>query len=132
MILVDSNVPLDVVTQDPVWSAWSAATMKSLARTDQLLINPIIYAELSITFSSIADLETNVRRMQLKMAEIPREAAFRAGKAFLRYRRLGGTKGNVLPDFFVGAHAMTIGASLLTRDANRYRTYFPAVTLITP
>jgi predicted nucleic acid-binding protein len=132
MILVDSNVPLDVVTQDPVWSAWSAATMKSLARTDQLLINPIIYAELSITFSSIADLETNVRRMQLKMAEIPREAAFRAGKAFLRYRRLGGTKGNVLPDFFVGAHALTIGASLLTRDAKRYRTYFPAVTLITP
>lgn len=132
MILVDSNVPLDVVTQDPVWSASSAAIMKSLARTDQLLINPIIYAELSITFSSIADLETNVRRMQLKMAEIPREAAFRAGKAFLQYRRLGGAKGNVLPDFFVGAHALTIGASLLTRDANRYRTYFPAVTLITP
>ena len=132
MILVDSNVPLDVVTQDPAWFGWSTSTMKALARTDELLINPIIYAELSITFSSNVDLETNIRRMQLKMVEIPREAAFRAGKAFLQYRKLGGTKTNVLPDFFVGAHALTIGASLLTRDANRYRTYFPGVTLITP
>ena len=132
MILVDSNVPLDVVTQDPVWSAWSASSMKKLARTNQLLINPIIYAELSITFSSITDLETSIGRMQLKMVEIPREAAFHAGKAFVQYRKLGGTKTNVLADFFVGAHALTIGASLLTRDANRYRTYFPGVSLITP
>jgi len=132
VILLDSNVPLDVVTQDPTWSRWSASTMKSLARSHALLINPIVYAELSITFTSIAELEVNIRRMRLKMIETPREAAFLAGKAFLQYKKLGGTKTNVLPDFFVGAHAFTIGATLLTRDANRYRTYFPSVTLITP
>ena len=110
MILVDSNVPLDIVTNDPVWSTWSATTMKSLARSHQLLINPIIYAELSITFSTIAALETSVQRMQLKLVDIPREAAFQAGKAFLQYRKSGGTKANVLPDFFIGAHALAIGA----------------------
>lgn len=132
MILVDSNVPLDVVTQDPFHGVWSASTMKKLARADQLLINSIIYAEISVTFADIAELENNIRRMQLNLVEIPREAAFHAAKAFMQYRKLGGTKTNVLPDFFIGAHALTLNCPILTRDTRRYATYFPTVRLITP
>lgn len=132
MVLVDSNVLLDIVTNDPVWLNWSASTMKSLSRTRQLVIDPVIYAEVSIAFSNIADLETTIHRLRLNVEEIPRAALFLAGKAFLQYRKRGGTKSNVLPDFFIGAHASVLGISLLTRDASRYLTYFPSVSLLTP
>lgn len=132
MVLVDSNVILDVVTPDPVWESWSAPAMKNLARTELLVINPVIYAEISVTFSDIDKLEVSLSLMQLTLVNIPREAAFLAGKVFPQYKKNGGTKSGVLPDFLIGAHAQASGLSLLTRDSSRYRTYFPKVHLITP
>jgi predicted nucleic acid-binding protein len=132
VILVDSNVILDVVTPDPIWESWSAPTMKSHARTELLVINPIIYAEISVSFFDMEKLDISLSLMQLALISIPREAAFRAGKAFLQYKKQEGKKTNVLPDFFIGAHAAVLGCSLLTRDTRRYATYFPTVRLITP
>jgi predicted nucleic acid-binding protein len=132
MVLVDSNVFLDVVTPDPVWENWSASAMKKLARTELLVINPVIYAEVSVTFSDIEKLELSLSLMQLSLVNIPREAAFLAGKVFPQYKKNGGTKTGVLSDFFIGAHAQAAGLSLLTRDTSRYATYFPTVRLITP
>jgi predicted nucleic acid-binding protein len=132
MIVVDTNVLLDVVTSNPVWGNWSSLQMINLARIDSLVINPIIYAEFSISFFSLAAVETSIAKMDLTMEDIPREVAFLAGKAFLQYRRSGGVRTNVLPDFFIGAHAAFLDAALLTRDARRYKTYFPTVRLITP
>lgn len=132
MTLVDANVALDLVTRDPYWAEWSTAALDAASIQGPLLINDVIYAELSVRYENVDDLERFVNGTGLQMALIPRPALFLAGKAFARYRKAGGTRTGVLPDFFVGAHAMVSGIPLLTRDARRYRTYFPAVTLVSP
>lgn len=132
MLLVDTNVLVDVLTDDPQWAEWSSRQLRAHARVHALCINPVIYAELSVAFDSIETLDAQIELIGLKMLELPRAALFLAGKAFLRYRRDGGSKGNVLADFFIGAHAAVLGCTLLTRDARRYSNYFPGVTLLTP
>lgn len=131
-VLVDSNVLLDLMTEDPVWYAWSAATVERIADRSRMVINAIIYAEVSVRYSSIEDLEDALPRGMLERATMPYEAGFLAGKAFLAYRRRGGEKRSPLPDFLIGAHAAVSGYHLLTRDAARYRAYFPRLTLIAP
>jgi hypothetical protein len=130
--LVDSNVLLDVATDDAAWSAWSARALERAADESQLAINALIYAEVSVAFSRIEDLEQAVPSTLFKREPIPYEAAFLAGKAFLRYRRRGGIKTTPLPDFVIGAHAAVAGFRVLTRDAKRYRTYFPGVEILAP
>ena len=132
MILVDTNVLLDVFEDDAQWSDWSQDRLDSASATDTLAINPVIYSELSIGFARIEELEAVVQEASLAVENIPREALFLAGKAFLRYRRSRGTKRSVLPDFYIGAHAAVMQWPLLTRDVARYRTYFPTVSLIAP
>lgn len=132
LVLVDSNVLLDVMTEDNPWLAWSSAALAEAAESSRLFINPVVYAEISIRFSRIEDLEAAVPRSIIAREPIPYEAAFLAGKAFVLYRRAGGRRATPLPDFFIGAHAAIAGARLLTRDAARYRTYFPVVDLIAP
>ena len=131
-ILVDSNVLLDVLTDDPVWFDWSADMLERCAEDHLLTINPMIYAEISVGFARIEELEAALAEAGLARREIPWEAAFLAGKCFLRYRRHGGDRRSPLPDFFIGAHAAVAGMSLLTRDDSRYRSYFPTLTLIAP
>jgi predicted nucleic acid-binding protein len=132
MILVDTNVLLDVLEDDPEWADWSQANLDAATATDTLAINPIIYSELSIAFARIEELEAVIAEASLNMESIPREALFLAGKVFLSYRRARGIRRSVLPDFFVGAHAAVAHCPILTRDVARYRTYFPKVRLITP
>ena len=132
MILVDTNVVLDLVENDPVWADWSQQQLEIASLRDDLCINAVIYAELSIAFETIEELERVLARAELVMETIPREALFLAGKVFLQYRRRKGTKQGVLPDFFIGAHAAVRGLNLLTRDTRRYATYFPSVQLIGP
>jgi predicted nucleic acid-binding protein len=132
MILVDTNVLLDVLENDSEWAAWSQGKLDAASVTDTLAINPIIYSELSIAFARIEELEAVITEVSLKMEPIPREALFLAGKAFLNYRRGRGIKHSVLPDFYIGAHAAVTRWPILTRDVGRFRTYFPAVHLITP
>jgi predicted nucleic acid-binding protein len=131
-VLVDSNVLLDLMTEDSRWFAWSARAISDAADNVRLVINPIIYAEVSIRYSRIEDLEAALPRAMLDREAVPYEAAFLAGKSFLAYRRRGGRKTSPLCDFFIGAHAAVAGYRLLTRDAVRYRTYFPRVSLIAP
>lgn len=131
-MLVDTNVILDVVQDDAEWRGWSQAQLEAASARYTLLINPVIYAELSMGYARIEELDAVVRRAGFRMAEIPREALFLAGKAFLRYRGASGTKSGVLPDFFIGAHAAVAGMPLLTRDTRRYRRYFRTLELITP
>lgn len=123
--LVDTNVLLDVLTEDPTWLDWSTTALTAAAEAGPLWINPIVYAEVSVRFSRIEDLEDALPPEDYRRAQLPWEAAFLAGKAFLAYRREGGTKTSTLPDFSIGAHAAIAGVSLLTRDDRRYRTYFP-------
>lgn len=130
--LVDANVLLDVLTEDPVWGEWSAAALGTAAESGPLWINPIIYAEVSVRFSRIEDLERALPASDYRRAQLPWEAAFLAGKAFVQYRRRGGTKTSTLPDFYIGAHAAVAGVTLLTRYSGRYNTYFPTVALVTP
>lgn len=132
MLLVDTNVLVDVLEDDPQWAEWSLAQLRAQSQIHELLINPVIYAELSLTFSKAEALDAAVDGMGLALREINRPALFLAGKAFVRYRRKGGKKQNVLADFFIGAQAAVLGCPILTRDANRYRTYFPSVSLIVP
>jgi hypothetical protein len=132
VILVDTNVLLDVFEDDAKWSDWSQDRLDSASATDTLAINPVIYSELSIGFARIEELEAVIKEASLAIEDIPREALFLAGKAFLRYRRSRGTKRSVLPDFYIGAHAAVMQWSVLTRDVGRYRTYFPTVSLIAP
>jgi predicted nucleic acid-binding protein len=132
MILVDTNVLLDVLEEDPRWAAWSQDRLDAAGATDTLAINPIIYSELSMAFARIEELEAVIGDAPLSVEAIPREALFLAGKAFLRYRRSRGTKSSVLPDFYIGAHAAVMQWSILTRDVSRYQTYYPTVPLITP
>jgi hypothetical protein len=131
-VLVDSNVLLDVMTEDSRWLDWSGAALERCAEESLLCINPVIYAELSIRFERIEELEEALPRDLVERLPIPYEAAFLAGKCFLDYRRRGGRRQSTLPDFFIGAHAAVEGMPLLTRDVVRYRTYFPKLRLIAP
>ena len=132
MILVDTNVLLDVAESDPAWADWSQRQLEHLALTDTLTINPVIYAEFSIGYARIEEVEAVLAAAALPIAPMPREALFLAGKAFLQYRQRGGSRSGVLPDFFIGAHASVEGWRLLTRDVARYRSYFPGLQLIAP
>lgn len=132
MLLVDTNVLVDVLEDDPEWADWSIRQLRAQSKVHRLAINPVIYAELSLTFSSVEALDRVVEDLALTLIEIPRPALFLAGKAFVRYRRRGGTKHNVLGDFFIGAHAAVAGLAVLTRDTKRYASYFPSVKLISP
>jgi predicted nucleic acid-binding protein len=130
--LVDSSVILDIVTEDPVWAQWSEGALAGARDDGMLAINPIVYAEVSTGFDRIEDLDDVVPADDFRREVLPYEAGFVAGKAYLAYRRRGGQKRSPLPDFYIGAHAAVRGYRLLTRDAARYRTYFPTVTLIAP
>jgi predicted nucleic acid-binding protein len=130
--LVDSNVLLDVATDDPRWAEWSVDSLTRAADESALAINPIIYAEVSIGFETIEEIESLLPTAEFRRLDLPYEAAFLAGKAFLAYRRRGGSRTAPLPDFYIGAHAAVAGLRLLTRDARRYRSYFPSVPLIAP
>jgi hypothetical protein len=132
LVLVDTNVLLDVLQQDPVWADWSQRQLDAASLRSGLCINPVIYAELSIAFARIEELEAVVDDAELRVADIPREALFLAGKVFVRYRRRGAVRTGVLPDFFIGAHAAVGKLPLLTRDTARYASYFPTVELIGP
>ena len=132
MLLVDTNVLLDVLQDDPQWAEWSIAQLRAHAQIHALAINPVIYAEISLSFSTIEALDAVVARMELAVHEIPKAALFLAGKAFAQYRRRGGGKAQVLPDFFIGAHAAVQDWPLLTRDASRFRTYFPGLVVLAP
>ncbi|WP_408597825.1 type II toxin-antitoxin system VapC family toxin [Limnohabitans sp.] len=131
-MLVDTNVLVDVLQNDPDWVDWSIAQLRAQSQIHRLIINPIIYAELSLTFSSVEALDRVLADMVLPVVEVPKPALFLAGKAFVQYRRRGGQKSNVLADFFIGAHAAVARLPLLTRDAQRYQRYFPSVRLVTP
>jgi predicted nucleic acid-binding protein len=132
MILVDTNVLLDIFQNDPKWAGWSQEKLDAASATDSLAINSVIYSELSIAFVRIEELEAVLTEAALMLESIPREALFLAGKAFLAYRRARGVKQSVLPDFYIGAHAAVVRCPLLTRDAARYRSYFPGISLICP
>jgi predicted nucleic acid-binding protein len=132
MILVDANVLLDVWQADPNWQKWSTNQLRTQSKIAELAINPIIYAEISISFATPAALDARLDDLGIAVLSIPRHAAFLAGKAFVQYRRKGGGKSSVLADFFIGAHAAVSGSSILTRDTRRYSTYFPSVLLIAP
>jgi predicted nucleic acid-binding protein len=131
-VLVDSNVILDVATDDPAWGRWSSETLATIADEAALVINPLIFAEVSTRYARIEELEAAVPASLFRRDPLPYEAAFLAGKAFLAYRKRGGDRATPLPDFYIGAHAAVAGYRLLTRDAARYRTYFPRVELIAP
>jgi predicted nucleic acid-binding protein len=130
--LVDSNVLLDVLTEDQEWQDWSSAMLEEAAESGRLVINPVIYAEVSARFETIEALEDVLSADYFTRAPIPWAAAFLAAKCFTRYRNKGGTSPRTLPDFFIGAHAAVGGMTLLTRDARRYRTYFPRLRIIVP
>jgi predicted nucleic acid-binding protein len=131
-VLVDSNVLLDVATHDPTWGAWSSEALGRTADEAILVINPLVYAEVSVGFRAIEDLDAALPSDLYRRENLPYDAAFLAGKCFLQYRRGGGTKRSPLPDFYIGAHAAVAGYRLLTRHATRYRTYFPRLELIAP
>lgn len=131
-ILVDSNVILDVVTEDPRWFKWSSAALGRLAEKHVLAINPIIYAEVSIGFERIEEVEAVLPAEYFRRLPLPWEAAFLAGKCFQQYRRKGGSRRSPLPDFYIGAHAAVSGLTLLTRDKTRYGTNFPKLPIISP
>ena len=132
MTFVDTNVLLDLVTDDPVWAGWALERLEDVSLEGPLWINDVVYAELSVRYKRIEALEAFLTETAIGLVPIPRAALFLAGKAFLNYRRAGGTRTGVLPDFFIGAHAAVAEAPLLTRDVVRYRRHFPTVTLIAP
>lgn len=131
-VLVDANVLLDVLTDDPQWYDWSARQLDACAAEAELCINPVVYAEVSVGFERIEDLDEALPPDAFTRLELPWESGFLAGKVFLRYRRARGSRTSPLPDFFIGAHAAIEGMALLTRDARRYRTYYPNLELICP
>jgi len=130
--LVDANVILDIVTEDSDWLDWSAAMLEEAAEGGTLAINPVVYAEVAVRFDRIEDIEEALPAAYFRREPIPWEASFLAAKCFERYRRGGGARRSPLPDFFIGAHAAIAGMTLLTRDARRYRTYFPRLRLVAP
>ena len=132
MILVDSNVIIDVLTRDPAWLTWSEAALREAADRDELAINPIIYAEIASGFATMSELDLHLGADAFRRLPLPYEAGFVAGRAFVEYRRRGGVRISPLPDFYIGAHAAVSGLGLLTRGARRYVGYFPKVRLISP
>ena len=130
--LIDSNVILDIFTEDDEWLDWSSAALERCAEAGRLVINPIVYAEISIRFETIEELEDALPQEYFLRENLPWPAAFLAGQAFLRYRRRGRARPHPLPDFYIGAHAAIAGYALLTRDPHRYRSYFPTLRLIAP
>lgn len=131
-VLVDSNVLIDILQQDEQWFAWSSARLAPLVDSRRVVLDPIVYAEVSIGFASIEDLEAAIGDFGFERQPLPWEAGFLAGKAFERYRRRGGARRSPLPDFYIGAHAAIAGLKLLTRDPRRYREYYPGLKLIAP
>ena len=131
-LLVHSNVLLDVFEDDPTWADWSEAMLDQFSRTHILCINPIIYAEVSVGFQRIEELELALAECRVRMLQIPKEALFLAAKVFFDYKKRKGTSQSPLPDFFIGAHAAVENLELLTRDLARYKTCFPKVMLISP
>jgi hypothetical protein len=132
VILADSNVLLDIATNDPMWADWSIDRLEAAAAAGSVVINGVIYSEFSVGYQRIEDVDRLLADVEIGWADIPRDALFLAGKAFQTYRRHGGGRTGVLPDFFIGAHAAVSGAALLTRDVAHYRTYFPKIQLIAP
>jgi predicted nucleic acid-binding protein len=132
MILVDSCVIIDVLENDPVWADWSQRQLEGAALKSSLAVNAVIYAEISVGFTRIEQVDAMLKQAQIKVEEIPRTALFLAGKAFQQYKARGGTRTSTLPDFFIGAHAAVLGIPLLTRDVRRYAGYFPKLELIAP
>jgi predicted nucleic acid-binding protein len=130
--LVDSSVLLDVLSEDPTWCAWSEAALERVADESPLVINPVVYAEVSVRFELVEELELALSQRWLRKEDLPWDAAFLAARVFVRYRRAGGPTRSPLPDFFIGAHAAIRGYRLLTRDARRQRIAFPKLELITP
>jgi predicted nucleic acid-binding protein len=130
--LIDSNVLLDIVTQDPQWYAWSAGALAHAADQGALAINPLIYAEVSVGFGRIEDLDAVLPEAWIERRALPWSASFLAGKCFARYRKAGGQKRSPMPDFYIGAHAAVEGMALLTRDEGMYKKYFPNLSLVTP
>lgn len=131
-VLIDSNVILDLFLNDPHWVDWSETILRKLGAVSALFINPVVYAEVSIGFHRIEELESAIRRAGFRLMEIPKEALFLAGKTYLVYKGRAGSRTSPLPDFFIGAHAAVLGLDLVTRDVRRYRSYFPSVRLISP
>ena len=132
MILVDSNVLIDLIQNDAKWADWSEAQLRRLRSKEKLAINTVIFAELAVNYNTVDELAGFLDAASITTLPIPQDAAFLAGHAFLRYRRKRGVKTGVLPDFLIGAHAEAAGMTLLTRDSTRYLTYFPSVPLICP
>jgi predicted nucleic acid-binding protein len=132
VVLVDTNVLLDIVTDDPAWADWSQHQLEAAALRNRLCINSVIYAELSIGFARIEEVDAVLRAVNISVLEIPRPALFLAGKVFQTYRKRGGSMTGVLPDFFIGAHASILQLPLLTRDPGHYRTYYPKLSLMVP
>lgn len=132
MVLVDSSVLLDIFTGDPIWKQWSVTALRDARVAGFAGINPLIYAEVSLAFDSASALERELDALLLERLQLPFEAGFGAGSAFLKYRRAGGARSSPMPDFYIGAHAALEGLTLLTRDTRRYRTYFPSIKLIAP
>lgn len=131
-VLIDSNIILDVVTDDPDWADWSESILEEYFDFSKLYINSVVYSEISIGFDRIEDLESVIIQAGFQMLDFPKEALFLAGKAFLQYRKSRGAKNSPLPDFFIGAQAAVLNIELITRDVSRYRSYFPTVKLIAP
>jgi len=132
LTLVDTNIFIDILSDDPRWAKWSLDSMANVAETGPLIIDSIVYSELSIRFADDRQLDGFIRRFEVELAPTPKVALVRAGKAFAAYRAAGGSRTSLLPDFFIGAHAEVTGHAILRRDIRRFRTYFPAVRLITP
>ena len=132
MILVDSNVLLDLFTADETWEVWSRVQLGEALAGEGACVNPIVFAEVSLAFAHERELTSQLHILGIERHELPYGAAFGAGRAFLNYRRRGGERRSPLPDFYIGSHAASAGFRLLTRDARRYRTYFPSVSLIAP
>jgi predicted nucleic acid-binding protein len=131
-VLVDSSILLDLASKDPRWSGWSGRALAECADHAQLVINPIIYAEVSIGYTAIEDLEQALPGALYRREPLPWEAGFLAGKCYLSYRQRGGQRNAPLPDFYIGAHAAVAGLAILTRDPTRYRSYFPQVEVLAP
>ena len=132
MILADTNVLLDVFGRDPVWADWSRQQLNAAATIGEIAINDTVYAELSAGYRRFEEVDALIGRAGIALVRTPRPALFLAGKAFQRYRAAGGARTGVLPDFFIGAHAVVSESPLITRDVRRYRTYFPGLALIAP
>jgi predicted nucleic acid-binding protein len=131
-MLVDTNILIDVLNNEPIWADWSIQQLREQSEIHVLTINPIIYAELSPAFNKIEELDNHLKTMKLNMVQMPKLALFLASKAFQAYRQRGGLKLNILSDFFIGAHASANQIPILTRDTQRFKTYFPTVPLVSP